>query len=119
MAEIAGIQIDSDMGNCGASEPFALQVLGAEMEPEFIHGNIIVIDPGGAVKDGCFVVAAIGENNDEYIFRQLFIVDDQYVLKAIEAGHAEITLQGGLDDLVGVVSQKSGKRRTEHKRYDI
>lgn len=118
MAEIAGIHIDSDMGNCGASEPFALQVLGTEMEPEFINGNIIVIDPGGAVKDGCFIVAAIGDNNDEYIFRQLFIVDDQYVLRAIEPGHPEITLKG-IDDLVGVISQKSGKRRSESKRYDL
>lgn len=119
MAEIAGIQIDADMGNCGASEPFALQVLGAEMEPEFKHGNIIVIDPGGTVKNECYVVAAIGDNNDEYIFRQLFIEDEQYVLRAIENGHPEITLPGGVDDLVGVVSQQSGKRRSEHKRYDL
>ena len=119
MAEIAGIHIDSDMGNCGASEPFALQVLGTEMEPEFQSGNIIVIDPGGTVKNECYVVAAIGDNNDEYIFRQLFIENDAYVLKASEQGHPEITLKGGVDDLVGVVSQKSGKRRTEHKRYDL
>ncbi len=119
MAEIAGIHIDSDMGNCGASEPFALQVLGTEMEPEFVNGNVIVIDPGGTVKNGCYVVAAIGDNNDEYIFRQLFIENEQYILRATEAGHPEIILKGGIDDLVGVVSQKSGKRRSEHKRYDI
>jgi len=118
MAEIAGIHIDADMGNCGASEPFALQVLGTEMEPEFQNGNIIVIDPGGTVKDGCYVVASIGDNDDEYIFRQLFIIDEGYILKATEAGHPEIPLKNGLDGLVGVVSQKSGKRRTEHKRYD-
>ena len=119
MAEIAGIHIDSDMGNCGASEPFALQVLGSEMLPEFQSGNIIVIDPGGTVKNECYVVAAIGDNNDEYIFRQLFIDGEDYILKAIEHGHPEIILKNGLDGLVGVVSQKSGKRRTEHKRYDL
>ena len=119
MAEIAGIHIDSDMGNCGASEPFALQILGAEMEPEFKHGNIIVIDPGGTVKNECYVVAAIGENNDEYIFRQLFIENDQYTLRAIEQGHPEIVLEKGVESLVGVVSQQSGKRRSERKRYDL
>lgn len=119
MAEIAGIQIDADMGNCGASEPFALQVLGTEMEPEFKHGNVIVIDPGGSVKDGCYVVAAIGEKNDEYIFRQLFIEGEKYILRAIEIGHPQIELKGGCDDLVGVVSQQSGKRRSDHKRYDL
>jgi len=119
MAEIAGIQIDADMGNCGASEPFALQVLGTEMSPEFKHGNVIVIDPGGTVKNECYVVAAIGDNNDEYILRQLFLENEQYVLRALENGHPEIVLKGGCDDLVGVVSQQSGKRRKDRIRYDL
>ncbi len=25
----------------------------------------------------------------------------------------------GFDDIVGVISQRSGKRRSEHKRYDV
>ncbi|MBL7002416.1 MAG: S24 family peptidase [Gammaproteobacteria bacterium] len=107
------------MSSCGASEPFALQVLGSEMEPEFHNGHIIVIDPGGTIKDGCYVVAITGPNKDEYIFRQLFIEGENYILRASEPGHAEILLNNVHEDVVGVISQRSSKRRSEHKRYDL
>ena len=106
---------DQELTNCGASEPFALRVIGDDMSPEFQDGHIIVIDPGGCVKNECYVVA---NTNDEFIFRQLFIVNDQYLLRAIQPGLEEITLPNGLQDIVGVVSQRSGRRRKEHKRYD-
>jgi SOS-response transcriptional repressor LexA len=107
---------DQELSGCGASEPFALRVIGNDMNPEFEDGHIIVIDPGGRIKDGCYVVA---QTNQEYIFRQLFVEDGRYVLKATQPGLDEIVLPGGLDDVVGVVSQRSGRRRSEHKRYDI
>lgn len=110
--------IDAEMSSCGASEPFALQVLGDDMTPEFQNGHIIVIDPGGSVKNGCFVVAKIGPNKDEYIFRQLFIENENYILRAMQPGHPEIQIEG-INDLVGVISQRSGRRRSEHKRYDV
>ncbi len=34
-------------GHCGASEPFALRVMGDDMAPEFRDGHIIIVDPGG------------------------------------------------------------------------
>ena len=109
-------EIDSELSSCGASEPFALRVLGDDMAPEFVDGHIIVIDPGGTVKDGCYVVA---HPDDEYIFRQLFIEDERYVLRATKPGLAEIVLEQGIDQIVGVISQRSGRRRKEHKRYDL
>ncbi len=36
-----------DEGSCSEAEPFALQVHGDSMEPEFKHGCVIVIDPAG------------------------------------------------------------------------
>jgi len=108
-------EIDQELSSCGASEPFALRVIGNDMNPEFKDGNVIVIDPGGLVKDGCFVVA---NPNEEYIFRQLFIAKGIFTLRALEKGHEEITLSKGIDEIVGVVSQRSGRRRKEHKRYD-
>ena len=110
------IEFDNMMSSCGASEPFALRVIGNDMMPEFEDGHIIVIDPGGQIKDGCYVVANFKE---EYIFRQLFIESSGYVLRASQPGHDEIKLEKGLDDIVGVVSQRSGRRRSEHKRYDV
>jgi DNA polymerase V len=107
---------DSETSSCGDSEPFALRVIGDDMLPEFKDGHIIVIDPGGMVKNGCYVVA---NPNDEYIFRQLFIEDGRYLLRASQPGFDEIELINGLEDIVGVISQRSGRRRSEHKRYDI
>ena len=113
---MSAFEIDTELSSCGASEPFALRVIGDDMLPEFKDGNIIVIDPGGTVRDGCYVVA---NPNDEFIFRQLFIEDNHYVLRASQPGFDEIELTKGIGDIVGVVSQRAGRRRSEHKRYDV
>ena len=105
----------NDLANCGGSEPFALRVIGDDMAPEFEDGQIIVIDPGGLVKSGCFVVARLGE---EAIFRQLFVEEGSYRLRALRTDLPEIELEKGLEAIVGVVSQRAGRRRREHKRYD-
>jgi SOS-response transcriptional repressor LexA len=99
---------------CSAAEPFALRVLGDMMEPEFEHGCIIVIDPEGLVKDGCFVVA---NYNDEFYFRQLVMDADRLLLKCLNHAYDEVVEISGLDDISGVVSQKAGKRRKDHKHY--
>jgi len=106
----------NDLSNCSASEPFALRVIGDDMAPEFVDGNIIVIDPGGKLSSGCFVVA---RHDGEMIFRQLFIEQGVYLLRALDTSLAEISLPKGVEDIVGVISQRSGKRRSEHKRYDV
>jgi hypothetical protein len=49
----------------------------------------------------------------------LFIEQGVYTLRALDSSLAEITLQNGVEDIVGVISQRSGKRRSEHKRYDV
>jgi len=107
--------MNQDLSNCSASEPFALRVIGDDMAPEFVDGHIIVIDPGGRLTSGCYVVA---KHEGEMIFRQLIIEDGRYRLVAGNANLAEIALDG-IGDIVGVVSQRSGKRRSEHKRYDV
>jgi SOS-response transcriptional repressor LexA len=106
----------SDLSNCSASEPFALRVIGDDMAPEFVDGNIIIVDPGGKLGSGCFVVA---RHQGEMIFRQLFIEQGVYTLRALDTSLAEVSLQNGIEDIVGVISQRSGKRRSEHKRYDV
>ena len=106
----------ADPGNCSASEPFALRVIGDEMLPEFQDGHIIIVDPGGRVVSGCYVVA---KHQGEMIFRQLVAEQDSWVLHALDHQVADFPLANGLTDIVGVISQRSGKRRSEHKRYDV
>lgn len=100
---------------CAAAEPFALRVLGDMMEPEFEHGCIIIIDPEGLVRDGCFVVA---NHNDEYYFRQLVMDGQRYLLKCVNHAYDEVVEIPGLSAINGVVSQKAGTRRKDRKRYD-
>ena len=106
----------SDLSNCSASEPFALRVVGNEMAPEFLDGQVIIVDPGGKISSGCYVVA---RHQGEMIFRQLVIDEDGFRLRALDTSLPEIVLGKGMEDIVGVISQRSGKRRSEHKRYDV
>lgn len=100
-------------GGCAASEPFALRVLGDSMLPEFPDGAVIIIDPAGAIRDGCYVMA---EYDNEYIFRQLRIVDDKYYLQPLNDLYDTVEIEGQ-DVIQGVITQKAGRRRSEHKHY--
>ena len=103
-------------GTCIEAEPFALQVLDDAMEPEFPAGCIIIVDPTGHARDGAFVLA---ELDGEYIFRQLAgPVGDRYELRALNPGYAPLPLDAGLDALAGVVTQRAGRCRRDHKHYD-
>ena len=103
----------ADHGGCANSEPFALRVLGDSMEPEFRDGHIVIIDSAAAVESGCYVLAMV---DDEYIFRQLIIEEDRYLLRALNPGYEEIEVSG-LEAIRGVIVQRSGTRRKEHKHY--
>jgi DNA polymerase V len=101
------------MGGCSSSEPFALQVLGDSMAPEFEHGVIIIVDPSGVVESGSYVVAQM---DDEYLFRQLQIEDGAYYLVALKEDHRRLEIPGP-QAIVGVVTQRAGRRRSQHKHY--
>ena len=103
-----------DMGSgCSASEPFALRVLGDSMAPEFKHGVIILVDPSAVVDDGSYVVA---RHEEEYLFRQLRIEEGRHYLVALQEDHRRLEIQG-IQDIVGVVVQRAGRRRSERKHY--
>ena len=104
----------SDTAGCSASEPFALRVIGDDMAPEFRDGQIVIIDPGGDLRSGCFVVA---NTNQGVMLRQLKIEDNQWTLHALDNNIEPVTIEPIPAGIVGVVSQRAGKRRSEHKRY--
>lgn len=99
---------------CSAAEPFALRVLGDSMLPEFREGHIIIIDPGMPIAHGAYVVA---EYEGDTSFRQ-FMIDDagkQY-LKPLNDAYETIEISGPCK-FYGVVVQRAGTRRKEHKHY--
>ena len=108
-----GIGFSDTGGACSEAEPFALRVLGDSMEPEFMEGHIIMVDPSMPPIDGSYVMA---EYEDSYIFRQLSIVDGKKLLKPLNDNYPVIELQSN-QSIVGVITQRAGKRRRETKHY--
>ena len=102
-----------ESSSCSESEPFALRVLGDSMLPEFAEGVIIIIDPAGAIRDGSYVMAEV---KNEYIFRQLRIVDDKYFLQPLNDLYDTVEISGQ-DDIKGVITQQAGKRRKDRIHY--
>lgn len=97
---------------CSGGESFALRVLGYSMAPEFDHGDIIVIEPDGALHDGCFVLAQV---DGQYHFRQLLAHGEGWLLHALNPaaeGGADLRLPN-LEAVRGRVIQKAvpGRRR--------
>jgi SOS-response transcriptional repressor LexA len=105
----AGPESDPALESCSAAESFALMVLGDSMEPEFIEGDIIVIEPEGLATEGSYVMAWL---NDEWIFRQLAKEGGGWKLQPLNPKYPA----AGIPDLSvikGVIIQKSkpGRRK--------
>ncbi|MBL8488402.1 MAG: S24 family peptidase [Rhodocyclaceae bacterium] len=107
-------ETDAALTDCAAAEPFALMVLGDSMEPEFLEGEIILVEPEGLATDGSYVLA---QPDGEWIFRQLRGGPAAWRLVALNPTYPEIPL-AGLDAVKGVIIQKSKPgRRKATKRY--
>ena len=106
--------VDPELDACSSAEPFALMVLGDSMEPEFVEGEIILIEPEGLATDGSFVLARLA---DEWIFRQLTRYGTGWRLQALNPAYPAADI-AGLDAVKGVIIQKSKPgRRKATKRY--
>ena len=105
------------VGSCSESEPFALQVIDDTMEPEFPEGCIIIIDPTGVVRDGAYVFAK--DMGDEYIFRQVRIKEGQYILTPSNEKYKALAFAiPGIEYIEGIITQRAGKKRSDHKWYE-
>ena len=108
------VQGRTEPTTCVDAEPFALRVTDDSMEPEFKAGCIIVVDPTGVIENGAYVIA---EHGDAHIFRQLRAVPDGYHLAPLNERYPIIALSSGVSAIKGVVVQRAGTRRRDHKRY--
>ena len=105
---------DTSLSDCSGAESFALLVLGDSMAPEFVEGEVIVVEPEGLARDGSFVVAQV---DGEWTFRQLVAVGESWSLRALNPAYPATPLPD-LAAVRGVVIQKAvpGRRRAA-KRY--
>lgn len=105
---------DPALDNCSAAESFALMVLGDSMEPEFVDGDIIIVEPEGLATDGSYVMAWL---NDEWIFRQLVKEEGGWKLRPLNPKYPSASIPD-LSGIKGVIIQKSKPgRRKAAKRY--
>ena len=105
---------DAALDNCSSAEPFVLMVLGDSMEPEFIEGDIIVIEPEGLATHGSYVMAWL---DDEWIFRQLVGGAGDWKLRPLNPKYPSASIPD-LSVIKGVIIQKSQPgRRKAAKRY--
>jgi DNA polymerase V len=100
--------------DCDDAESFALMVLGDSMAPEFVAGDVIIIEPAGVASDGSFVLAQV---EGEWIFRQLLRRGDGWQLCPLNPAYPAADI-ADLSVVRGVIIQKSkpGRRRAS-KRY--
>ena len=105
---------DAELDACSSAEPFALMVLGDSMEPEFLEGEVILIEPEGLATDGSFVLAQL---DGEWIFRQLAKHSGGWRLQALNPAYPAADIPD-LGAVKGVIIQKSKPgRRKASKRY--
>lgn len=100
---------------CGAdgNEPFALRVVGDSMTPEFSDGQVVIVDPAFPVESGAFVVVDYG---GEIILGIYQLAEEYARLQFLNASFETLTLVPPFE-IKGVVTQRSGRRRVEHKHY--
>jgi len=101
-------------GGCALQEPFALQVLGDEMEPEFPDRCIIIIEPTEVRVSGSFVFAEV---EGVRWFRQYLNDARGERLVALHPRYPEIALAGLEWSVLGIIIQRNIRRQIKHYDY--
>jgi SOS-response transcriptional repressor LexA len=104
-----------DSGGCALEEPFALQVLGDQMEPEFPDKCIVIIEPTAQCRDGMYVFVEV---EGVRWFRQ-YRKDAQGKewLIALNDLYPQIELTGLEWQVLGVIIQRNVRRKIKHYSY--
>lgn len=93
--------------NC-SKKSFVLKVQGSSMEPRFIQGEHIYVDPEAEVENGSLVIARLVDEN-QATFKQLIIEGDKKFLKALNPNWpTQIIEINGNCTIVGKVIYKGG-----------
>ncbi len=101
------------MSGCSGGEPFALQVIGNSMAPEFPDGCVVIVEPDGPIKNGSYVVA---NTKEEVVLRRVRIEHENWWLEALNPDYPDIPASGP-ESIRGLVIQRAGRRRRGRKHY--
>jgi DNA polymerase V len=106
-------QEPAEIKSCAEAEPYALRVIGDSMAPEFLDGHVIIIDPAMPPAHRAYVII---DYQGETTFRQYIVKDGRKFLKAVNEAYPTVEMVGSYA-VRGVVIQRAGRRRKDHKHY--
>ncbi|WP_456444360.1 S24 family peptidase [Thiolapillus sp.] len=112
--ERLAVEESLDKSGCSYNEPFALQVLGDSMEPEFPDGCIIVLERADRVAHGMYIMTLV---EGVRWFRQYLNDENGERLVALNDLYPEISLEGLEWKPEAVVLQRNIKRKVKHYDY--
>jgi SOS-response transcriptional repressor LexA len=104
-----------DSTGCSLLEPFALQVLGNDMEPELPDRCIVIVEPTDERRNGTYVVAEV----EGVRWLRKYVKDSAGTERLIaENGiYPDIELEGLEWRVLGVVTQRNIRRKIKHYDY--
>ena len=108
-----GGQEHGEIKSCAEAEPYALRVIGDSMEPEFLDGHILIVDPALPPQHGAYVII---DYQGETTFRQFIVENGRKYLKALNSAYPVVELVEKYS-VRGVVVQRASRRRRDHKHY--
>lgn len=100
---------------CGRAEPYALQVLGDEMEPELPDRCIVVVEPTESRRDNAYVVAEI--EGVRWLRKYVKDSKGEERLVAENPLYPDILLAGLDWRVLGIVIQRNIRRQIKHYRH--
>ena len=108
--------LDNETG-CAWREPFALQVLGDSMEPEFPDKCVVLIEHAEQCGDGMYIFVEV----EGVRWFRLYRVDEsgREWLIALNDLYPEIELTGLEWKVIGIIIQRNVRRKIKHYRYQV
>ncbi|CAK0773479.1 Repressor [Gammaproteobacteria bacterium] len=105
---------NDEQSPCSLLEPYAAQVLGDSMAPEFPPECIVIIDPVATCGDGAFIFAEV---EHERWFRQYREEGGRRWLAALNPAYPAIELDERAWQVIGVIVQRNIRRKIKHYRH--
>lgn len=106
--------MQDELSSCSSKEPFALQVLGDSMEPEFPDKCMIIIEPSDWCQSGMYVMVMV---EGVRWFRQYIKDEAGERLVALNELYPDIPLEALEWKPEGIIMQRNIKRKVKHYKY--
>lgn len=108
-----------EAGACSTAESFALRVIGTSMAPEFLEGDIVIIEPQGLAREGSYVLLQLPGLG--WVLRQLGRQPSpeggaDWVLRVLDGSEPALVIPGP-QVVRGVVIQRSRRGRPREVKW--